>query len=559
MTRLKEEAVHKFFSNRKVVALALLLFMALLLAVHNRFVQDDAFISFRYAQNLAEGNGLVWNVGERVEGYTNFLWTVLLVPSFWLGVDIVAYSYLLSIFAYLITLLVGFLIAARVWGDKFAGFVTVFLLAANFSFSSYATGGLETQFGIAMLLCFVWVIFKSAESNSLKWSILAGVLAAFSIMTRMDSLLFVAPLSLYVLLACKPVEHRHVIRKAVVYGLSAGGPLLLWLILRHAYYNDWVPNTFHIKTQGSSWIRGGYYQLLFYTMYGLVVPIGVSIFRFRALMDLCKEKLMAALMLAALGLWGLYLLKVGGGFMEFRLMMCSFAFTAILLSGLWCGSVIGRHAKILIMLLLICGSVVHAAMQYPYPCIQSVSELKKYHKEWEEVADCLNRAFGKNSSRVKIGVTCAGVIPFYTGMPALDLLGLNNRHIAEHGEHIEPANSWVGNRPGHARMAAWEDVINAEVNLLINTPWLFQGDAEDLVRMGAEQIIRCWYWGEEFDKSRVSAAMVRYPSELVGCGKLPPVVAWPMSGDRYLVTVYTVYNEGVEEAIKDCGALVINR
>src|SRR4051794_37248022 len=42
------------------------------------FTIDDAYISFRYAENLASGHGLVYNLGERVEGYTNFLWVVLL-------------------------------------------------------------------------------------------------------------------------------------------------------------------------------------------------------------------------------------------------------------------------------------------------------------------------------------------------------------------------------------------------------------------------------------------------------------------------------------------------
>ena len=42
------------------------------------FVTDDAFISFRYARNLALHGQLVFNLGERVEGYTNFLWTVIL-------------------------------------------------------------------------------------------------------------------------------------------------------------------------------------------------------------------------------------------------------------------------------------------------------------------------------------------------------------------------------------------------------------------------------------------------------------------------------------------------
>ena len=40
-------------------------------------MQDDAYVSFRYARNLVRGDGLVYNVGEPVEGYTNFLWTAL--------------------------------------------------------------------------------------------------------------------------------------------------------------------------------------------------------------------------------------------------------------------------------------------------------------------------------------------------------------------------------------------------------------------------------------------------------------------------------------------------
>ena len=46
---------------------------------------DDVFISLRYAENLAAGRGLVFNPGERVEGYSNFAWTVLLAVPAWLG------------------------------------------------------------------------------------------------------------------------------------------------------------------------------------------------------------------------------------------------------------------------------------------------------------------------------------------------------------------------------------------------------------------------------------------------------------------------------------------
>ena len=52
------------------------------------FVKDDAYISFRYAHNFVKGQGLVFNPGERLEGYTNFLWTLLLVPFEALGWDL---------------------------------------------------------------------------------------------------------------------------------------------------------------------------------------------------------------------------------------------------------------------------------------------------------------------------------------------------------------------------------------------------------------------------------------------------------------------------------------
>ena len=47
---------------------------------------DDSMISMRYAWNLAHGNGLAWNPGERVEGITNLLMTLLMaVPTGLLG------------------------------------------------------------------------------------------------------------------------------------------------------------------------------------------------------------------------------------------------------------------------------------------------------------------------------------------------------------------------------------------------------------------------------------------------------------------------------------------
>ena len=49
---------------------------------------DDTYIFLRYARNLADGNGPVFNVGERVEGFSSPLWTILLGLAGFLGADL---------------------------------------------------------------------------------------------------------------------------------------------------------------------------------------------------------------------------------------------------------------------------------------------------------------------------------------------------------------------------------------------------------------------------------------------------------------------------------------
>lgn len=537
--------------------LFLLVAGALLFAVHNRFVQDDAFISFRYAQNLARGNSLVWNIGERVEGYTNFLWVVLMTPAFWLSADPVTYSYVLSLASFLITLVLGYKLASVIWVDKRAGVVTVFLLGVNFSFSSYATGGLETQFGIALILSVIWMVYQFNKRRSFAWSFVAGLITACSIMTRMDSALIILPFLLLLLCEVWEGRDRGNMARLFVYGLSVAIPLIVWMACRKGYYGDWVPNTFHIKTQGSSYIRGIYYQVLFYTVYGLFIPVAVCLAQAKLLFHACAERRVALCLLLGFGLWSLYLVKVGGGFMEFRLVMPAYALLVPLLSGLWCIAKLGVRTKTVLLSILFFLSLLHAAIQYPYPCIQTIKELRKFTGEWSEVACVLNQIFGDEKESVKIGVTCAGIIPYYTGMETLDLLGLNDADVARDGDNIRPANSWIGNRPGHVRMATWSQVVEKQVNVLINTPWIFDGSKHDISSITRDDVLRFWYWDKGFDASRVSAAMVHYPYNERGQELLPEVIAWPMSNNRYLMTVYVCHNPIVDAAIKRCGAAVI--
>jgi hypothetical protein len=85
---------------------ALLLVIFLAIAIYNSFLCDDAFITFRYARNLANGLGPVFNAGERVEGYTDFLWMILLSGVIKLGGSPERWSQILAIAFSLGTILI---------------------------------------------------------------------------------------------------------------------------------------------------------------------------------------------------------------------------------------------------------------------------------------------------------------------------------------------------------------------------------------------------------------------------------------------------------------------
>lgn len=108
---------------------SLLLGLAVLIAAGAQFLfldwtSDDAYISFRYAENLSGGRGLVFNAGEKVEGYSNFLWVVLLAAGNFLGL-------------------------APVWTAKALGFLSVVYLI----FALYYAAGLFCLSRAVRALC----------------------------------------------------------------------------------------------------------------------------------------------------------------------------------------------------------------------------------------------------------------------------------------------------------------------------------------------------------------------------------------------------------------------
>jgi arabinofuranosyltransferase len=258
------------------------------------FLCDDAYISFRYAVNLAEHGQLVFNPGieppEYVEGYTNFLWVLILAAGAFVGLPPhVLAPGLTWISAFIGLVLVTLLVRRlrREIGDPNArgpivgvDLIPAALLVASPEYMVWQSGGLETSFVAALGLgsMLAWVRDRK---------IWAAALAAAAGLTRLDALL---PLALFglawlaVFVAPRlrsPAGQRPTPpwRQLMVALAVFVVPLVAHLLWRRAYYGAWLPNTWAIKAHGAAMrsTEGSAYVLAWAEAVGLlyVAPLVV--------------------------------------------------------------------------------------------------------------------------------------------------------------------------------------------------------------------------------------------------------------------------------------------
>lgn len=271
---------------------------------------DDAFVSFRYAEQWLAGHGLVFNPGERVEGYSNPLWVWLLAALGWCGLDLPRTAQWLGALAFAAT--VGLL--GWAWWRRPAGQAAVLPVAAlavlgHHHVRDFATCGLETAaFVLATTGTALWLWRAGTAREFLG----AGVWAAAAALLRPDGALWLGWVG-----GCALGSAIRQRRPGPVLGAAAPGLLLFlpFLLWRHAYYGDWLPNTFYAKSAGDPYPgQGWFYVQLFFGSYWVLWPIA-------ALLPLAScwprgggRARLAGMALAYLG----FVVWVGGDFMFAR-------------------------------------------------------------------------------------------------------------------------------------------------------------------------------------------------------------------------------------------------
>ena len=311
------------FSPPVLAGLGLTLLVLVFHVYMYRFLTDDAFISFRYAQNLSEGHGLVFNPGyERVEGYTNFLWVLLLALLGMAGISPPIAAHVLSLGATIGLWAVVVRYLAREYrrpGPAWPVLVPPLFLAATRSFAVWSTGGLETRLFDLLVVAGVLRLLREtrARIDGPPLRSMAPFLLGLAILTRPEGVLIsittLGAANLYLATRGK-FEWRGFLRQVtpcVVIVVIHG-------VFRLAYYGDIVPNTYYAKVGGQSWWGMGLkYLLVFcleYSVYLWLPLLGAALWRFRKDGDNLTPLIFAAAIVPHM----VGVISVGGDHFEYR-------------------------------------------------------------------------------------------------------------------------------------------------------------------------------------------------------------------------------------------------
>ncbi len=427
---------------------------------------DDAMISMRYAKNLANGYGLVWNPGQApVEGYTNPLWVVFM-----------AFFHLFPIPASKISLSIQisgalFLAANLVYVKKIAStlskniivpILAMILTAFYMPLNKWGLQGMQVSVLVLITTISVWTSIQCLREN--RFSPWIYILLGIGTLVRIDMAVPYLVIFGYLLIA--DAKNR---KKNFIWGLGLLFVIILGqTLLRFWYYGDVLPTTYYLKMEGFPLmvrIKRGLYVFTKFALQMnwvlLLLPFLIILFR--------QNRTTLLLALIILGQFA-YSIYVGGDAWEHhggsnRYISISISLFFILFAYgveqlFWAlMSYPGTSSRFKPFYATVGIVILVLASMYNFNFTLRTARrtietwiLKRQpifiegNKEALDIALALSEF---TTPDARIAVVTAGAIPYFTELPAIDLLGKNDPVIAHQSNHMPSAIAEI--RPGHMK------------------------------------------------------------------------------------------------------------
>jgi len=261
-----------FASNKAISTCILIVCVAIfvLLALKmSPFIPDDSYISFRYAENLAEGNGITFNPNERpVEGYSNFLWILLCSILVRFGLDLPYWAPRMGVLFGILNIFLFWLILRRRTEYSWHLVIPLMLLACSAPFLLYAISGMETPLFSFLLLAAIFLADYAFNTERSLWFILFSVTSVLVAFCRPEGVITfptIAVLLIYFSKKCNKETPRSVMKPLLLASVLFVISLLAYNVWRIRYFGEVIPAPFLSKAGGGgSILRAWYTNLHFF-------------------------------------------------------------------------------------------------------------------------------------------------------------------------------------------------------------------------------------------------------------------------------------------------------
>ena len=273
---------------------------------------DDAYHGYVMSRHLAEGQGLVYNIGERSTASTCPLFTLVIALAYFVTREMyftsLAVCTLLSVAAYVI-------LVYKLCRTKEQVVISFITLSGSQAFISYTTSGLENS-----LLFFLSALFlltlRNKERFDGKSMLILALLISLLAMARMDSVLIFVPVIVWIYLFKR--ENVSFI-KAVSIGILGLLPFILWELFACFYFGFPFPNPAYVKLGTAIAMKEYIKRGILYTVYtGLDDIVVIVIPAAAVLFSLFSRKLKYILVSSGILIYMVYIIRIGGDFMMGR-------------------------------------------------------------------------------------------------------------------------------------------------------------------------------------------------------------------------------------------------
>jgi hypothetical protein len=443
-------------------------FAALALVAHARSLDalcDDAFISLRYAENLARHGAPVYNLGERVEGYTSPLWMLLTASLLATGMAGATALKVLGGLSAVALVIAVWRLWQRIAPGRIEGLLVLALLAGSTPVAAWSSSGLETPLLAALLALAVAELCALLHQPTRARALLAGGVVALAVLTRPEAVLVLVAGILWI------GTDKAARYKLISFTAAAAIPIAAWLCFRWGYYGELLPNTFVAKTAAPLLERlqwGLRYLGFTVSELGLAVSLLLG-----AALVMPQSRSSVRFIRALVAVYVVAVLFEGGDFLDlfrFFVPVLPLLYVILIVTSLEVAARAGvpRRGWLLGVALLAPLWVLAEislrgrALRVDEPTrialwIEPLVWTRSHALSWAEQGRFLRLHAKPGDTMASVA---AGALPYHAGLPNLDLLGITDAETARRG-------AYTGSRPGHQRFATRDYVVSRPPTFLL--------------------------------------------------------------------------------------------